>query len=100
MVTVGGIDLTSVDPATMQSTRHLGLYFAGEVLDVDGPTGGYNLTAAFATARLAIQAIAKTGHFTKPTPAQSARKSNKGSKRYLNNRKSTTGGRFKRRHRR
>ncbi|MBR6733214.1 MAG: NAD(P)/FAD-dependent oxidoreductase, partial [Kiritimatiellae bacterium] len=34
-----------------------GLYFAGEVLDVDGPTGGYNLTIAFATARLAVASI-------------------------------------------
>ena len=35
-----------------------GLYGAGEVLDIDGPTGGYNLTAAFATARLAVASIA------------------------------------------
>ena len=34
------------------------LYFAGEVLDIDGPTGGYNLTLAFATARKAVASIA------------------------------------------
>ena len=35
-----------------------GLYFAGEVMDIDGPTGGYNLTLAFATARKAVASIA------------------------------------------
>lgn len=59
MVTVGGVDLADIDPETMQSRRCPGLYFAGEVMDVDGPTGGYNLHAAFATARLAISAIAR-----------------------------------------
>ncbi len=58
MVTVGGVALDDVDPATMASRRCEGLYLAGEVLDVDGPTGGYNLTAAFATGRLAIEAMA------------------------------------------
>ena len=36
-----------------------GLYFAGEVLDVDGPTGGYNLSLAFATARLAVASVCR-----------------------------------------
>lgn len=58
MVTVGGVDLGCVDPATMESRVRPGLYFAGEVLDVDGPTGGYNLTAAFSSARLAVESIA------------------------------------------
>ena len=58
MVTVGGVQLEEIDPASMQSRRCAGLYFAGEVMDVDGPTGGYNLHAAFATARLAIASIA------------------------------------------
>jgi predicted flavoprotein YhiN len=66
MVTVGGVDLDGVSPATLQSTQMPGLFFAGEVLDVDGPTGGYNLTAAFATARLAVDAIAREGGFTPP----------------------------------
>lgn len=66
MVTVGGIDLRDISPATMASTLTPGLYAAGEVLDIDGPTGGYNLTAAFATARLAVEAIAKEGGFQPP----------------------------------
>ncbi len=66
MVTVGGVDLRDVSPATMASTETPGLYFAGEVIDVDGPTGGYNLTAAFATACLAVDAIAREGHYAAP----------------------------------
>lgn len=58
MVTVGGVSLDEIDPETMQSKKCPGLYFAGEVMDVDGPTGGYNLSAAFASARLAIKSIA------------------------------------------
>ena len=58
MVTVGGVALRDVDPKTMESRRCPGLFFAGEVLDVDGPTGGFNLHAAFATARLAVEAAA------------------------------------------
>ncbi|MBT3193343.1 MAG: aminoacetone oxidase family FAD-binding enzyme [Verrucomicrobia bacterium] len=66
MVTVGGVDLQDINPDTMGSKRTRNLYFAGEVMDVDGPTGGYNLTAAFATARLAIDAIAAEGSFKPP----------------------------------
>ncbi|MBO5940964.1 MAG: aminoacetone oxidase family FAD-binding enzyme [Kiritimatiellae bacterium] len=57
IVTMGGVSLDDVDPLTMQSRKTPGLYFAGEVLDVDGPTGGYNLSIAFATARLAVESI-------------------------------------------
>lgn len=57
IVTLGGVSLEDVDGATMQSRKIPGLYFAGEVLDIDGPTGGYNLTLAFATARKAVSAI-------------------------------------------
>ena len=57
IVTIGGVSRDDVDPATMMSRIVPGLYFAGEVLDVDGPTGGYNLTIAFATARLAVASI-------------------------------------------
>lgn len=49
--------LNEVDPATLQSRVCPGLYFAGEVMDIDGPTGGYNLTAAFATAALAVRSL-------------------------------------------
>jgi predicted flavoprotein YhiN len=66
MVTVGGVDLQNIDPETMQSKSVPNLYFAGEVMDVDGPTGGYNLTAAFATARLAVDTIAREGNFKPP----------------------------------
>jgi hypothetical protein len=53
IVTSGGVELGEVDPRTMQSRLTRGLFFAGEVLDVDGPTGGYNLQAAFSTGHLA-----------------------------------------------
>ena len=58
IVTIGGVTLDEVNPATMESRIVPGLYFAGEVLDIDGPTGGYNLTLAFATARRAVISIA------------------------------------------
>ncbi|MBX3463026.1 MAG: aminoacetone oxidase family FAD-binding enzyme [Planctomycetes bacterium] len=52
-VTRGGVDLDEIDPRTMQSRRQEGLYVCGELLDVDGPIGGFNFQAAFATGRLA-----------------------------------------------
>lgn len=52
-VTTGGISLHEVDSRTMQSKRVPGLYLAGEVLDLDGPIGGYNFQAAFSTGHLA-----------------------------------------------
>src|SRR5437773_1262686 len=52
-VTAGGIVLDEVDSRTMQSKRCPGLYFAGEVLDLDGPIGGYNFQAAWSTGWLA-----------------------------------------------
>ncbi len=48
IVTAGGIDVKEINPKTMASKRVEGLYWAGEVVDVDGITGGYNLQAAFA----------------------------------------------------
>ncbi len=53
MVTAGGVDLREVHPATLASRIAPGLFLAGEVLDLDGDTGGYNLQAAFTTGRLA-----------------------------------------------
>ncbi|MFZ1946717.1 MAG: NAD(P)/FAD-dependent oxidoreductase [bacterium] len=53
IVTAGGVDLREVDPRTMASRLVKGLYFAGEVLDLDGASGGYNLQAAFSTGWLA-----------------------------------------------
>jgi predicted Rossmann fold flavoprotein len=52
-VTAGGVSLDEVDSSTMQSKLAPGLYFAGEVLDLDGPIGGYNFQAAFSTGWLA-----------------------------------------------
>ncbi|MFO7882167.1 MAG: NAD(P)/FAD-dependent oxidoreductase [Kosmotogaceae bacterium] len=57
MITSGGISLDDVDPKTMKSLLVDNLYFAGEVLDIDGKTGGYNLQAAFSTAFLASRSI-------------------------------------------
>ncbi len=59
MVTRGGVNLKEVDSKTMESRVVDGLYFAGEVLDVDGDTGGYNLQAAFSTGFLAASSIQK-----------------------------------------
>ena len=52
-VTIGGVDLANINPKTMESTLTPNLYFAGEVLDVHGLTGGYNLKIAFSTGYLA-----------------------------------------------
>lgn len=54
-VTAGGISLEEVSPLTMQSTILPGLYFAGEVLDIDGITGGFNFQAAWTTGHIAGQ---------------------------------------------
>ena len=52
-VTIGGINLKNINPKTMESKITPNLYFAGEILDLDGPTGGYNLKIAFSTGYLA-----------------------------------------------
>jgi predicted Rossmann fold flavoprotein len=59
IVTAGGVDTREVDPRTMASRLAEGLYLAGEVLDVDGDTGGFNLQAAFSTGWLAGRAAAR-----------------------------------------
>ncbi|MCL1848587.1 MAG: NAD(P)/FAD-dependent oxidoreductase [Clostridiales bacterium] len=59
IVTVGGVDLSEIDPKTMASKKVAGLYFAGELLDIDGYTGGYNLQAAFSTGWTAGEYAAK-----------------------------------------
>ena len=53
IVTSGGIKVSEIDPSTMESKLVGGLYFAGEVIDVDAYTGGYNLQIAFSTGHLA-----------------------------------------------
>lgn len=59
-VTAGGVRLEEVNPKTMESRLCESLYIAGEVLDVDGPIGGYNFQAAFSTGRAAGIAAAKS----------------------------------------
>lgn len=59
IVTAGGVSTQEVDPTTMQSRLVPGLYFAGEVLDLDADTGGYNLQAAFSTGWLAGHSAAR-----------------------------------------
>ena len=53
MITRGGIHLKEIDPYTMQSKKLQGLYFCGEVMNIDGPCGGYNLQWSFASGYLA-----------------------------------------------
>jgi predicted Rossmann fold flavoprotein len=97
IVTVGGIARDEFDPATMECHKLPGLYAAGEVLDIDGPTGGYNLHAAFATGYLAVQSLARKLHKsapstptpTKPQVHSDSKKPNKPTKAPM--RTSTTG---------
>jgi predicted Rossmann fold flavoprotein len=53
IVTAGGVDTDEINPSTMESKLVKGLFFAGEIIDVDGYTGGFNLTIAFSTGFLA-----------------------------------------------
>lgn len=57
IVTAGGVSTNEVNPRTMESRRVPGLYLTGEVLDVDGYTGGYNLQIAFTTGRIAGESV-------------------------------------------
>jgi len=82
MVTVGGVSLKDVNSRTMESLKCPDLYFAGEVMDVDGPTGGYNLQAAFSSARLAVASIGGKLGLRKPAqPARSAQPRHRKSRR-------------------
>ncbi len=58
MVTAGGVSLKEIDPRTMASRLVTGLYFCGEVMDIDAETGGYNLQAAFSTGYVAGESAA------------------------------------------
>ncbi len=57
IITKGGVSVREIDPATMESKKIKGLYFAGEVLDLDAVTGGFNLQIAWSTAYLAGSSI-------------------------------------------
>jgi len=59
IVTAGGISIKEIKPKTMESKKINNLYFAGEIIDVDGNTGGYNLQIAFSTGWLAGESAAK-----------------------------------------
>jgi predicted Rossmann fold flavoprotein len=56
-VTCGGVDLNNINPVTMESLAQPGVYFAGEVLNIDGETGGFNFQSAWSTAFIAAKAI-------------------------------------------
>jgi predicted flavoprotein YhiN len=58
IITAGGVATKEIDPRSMASRLVEGLYFAGEVIDVDADTGGYNLQAAFSTGWMAGRAAA------------------------------------------
>jgi predicted Rossmann fold flavoprotein len=59
IVTAGGVDTREIDPRSMESRLIRGLFFAGEIIDVDADTGGYNLQAAFSTGWLAGKSAAQ-----------------------------------------
>ena len=66
-VTAGGLVWETLDPATLESRLSKGLFFAGEILDLAGRCGGFNLQAAFSTGYLAGQSAARA---VAPAPAQ------------------------------
>lgn len=73
IVTAGGVSLKDIDPRTMASRKVEGLYFAGELVDLDANTGGYNLQIAFSTGWLAGESAARKALGTGPeTPARKA----------------------------
>jgi predicted Rossmann fold flavoprotein len=59
IITAGGVDTQEIDPRTMQSRKTKGLYFAGELIDLQADTGGYNLQAAFSTGWLSGRSAAR-----------------------------------------
>ena len=59
IITRGGVAVKNIDPSTMQSKLVKGLYFAGEVIDVDAYTGGFNLQIAWSTGYLAGSSVEK-----------------------------------------
>ncbi len=63
-ITRGGVSLEEINPQTMESRRVQGLFFCGEMMDVDGTTGGYNLQAAFSTGYLAGESAVRAAKKT------------------------------------
>ena len=70
IITAGGVDTAEVEPETMRSRLIPNLYFAGEVLNVDGPTGGYNLQECWSTGFAAGSAAAASLGFAEPTDSE------------------------------
>ena len=68
-VTCGGVNLKEIDLDTMESKIVPGIYFAGEVLNIDGETGGFNFQSAWSTGYLAAKAVAKASDGSKPPDA-------------------------------
>lgn len=62
-VTGGGVHLKEINPKTMESKKINGLYFAGELLDINGYTGGFNITAAFCTGHVSGKNAAETASY-------------------------------------
>ena len=62
IITQGGVSTKEINPKTMESRLVPGLYFVGELLDLDADTGGYNLQIAFSTGRVAGTAAARSAH--------------------------------------
>jgi predicted Rossmann fold flavoprotein len=62
VITSGGVDLREINPKTMESKIVRGLYFAGEIIDADAYTGGFNLQIAWSTAYAAATAAATNTH--------------------------------------
>lgn len=60
VITAGGVSQEEITPKTLESKMTSGLYFAGEILDLDADTGGYNLQIAFSTGYLAGISAAKS----------------------------------------
>lgn len=58
-VTGGGVSIKEIEPKTMASKKKPGLYFCGEILDIHGYTGGYNITSALVTGNVAGQSAAR-----------------------------------------
>ena len=58
IITRGGVATSEINPSTMESKKVSGLYFAGEVIDVDAQTGGFNLQIAWSTGHLAGESAA------------------------------------------
>jgi hypothetical protein len=61
VVNTGGIDIKEVDPMTMRSKKLENLYLVGDILDLFGPTGGFNLQVCWSTSFTSIKALSKGG---------------------------------------